>query len=149
MPSKYQVNPRSILRPSNPFSIISFGVVSMVITLLGVITASLAVALALGAINSPSAFATDSASASTDVTLNLSEAIYVRILDSTATTEITKLSFDFVPTTAGVSSTSRAVVEVGTSNLTGYKLYMESDYIDPNSTISTTENPNPTPSYST
>ena len=91
----------------------------------------------MGILSLTPAHAVDSATASTDVTLNLGAAISVRILDSTASQEISLLSFDLTPTSTGVTSTKTAVVDVSTSNVTGYKLYVEANGKDHNNNYTT------------
>ena len=65
---------------------------------------------------------------SNQVSVTIPGSIAVRLLDSTATSEISYLSFDLTPTPQGTSQTKRTIVDVGTSNPTGYKLYMQSNY---------------------
>ena len=79
----------------------------------------------------------DQTSKSLDVNLTLGNSISVRILDSTATSDLSLLSFDLTPTAAGVTSTKRAIVDVSTSNITGYKLYVEANGKDHNNQYTT------------
>ena len=74
---------------------------------------------------------------SNTVGANISSSIAIRLLDSTASTDITRLDFNFTPTASGSSNTQRAVVDVATSNPTGYKLYMQSNYQDSSSNYTT------------
>ena len=69
-----------------------------------------------------------SASAATQLSFTLSQAIAVRVLDSTATSEITNLSYNISPSPSGFTTRNSAVVDVATSNETGYSLSMTSDY---------------------
>ncbi|MBR2989688.1 InlB B-repeat-containing protein, partial [Candidatus Saccharibacteria bacterium] len=71
--------------------------------------------------------ATD-ASAATQLSIALTQAIAVRVLDSTATSEISTLSYNISPSPAGFTTRNSAVVDVATSNETGYSLSMTSDY---------------------
>ncbi|MBO7699373.1 InlB B-repeat-containing protein [Candidatus Saccharibacteria bacterium] len=90
----------------------------------------------LGIAASTPAFA-DQTSKSLDVNLTLGNSISVRILDSTATSDLSLLSFDLTPTASGVTSTKRAIVDVSTSNITGYKLYVEANGKDHNNQYTT------------
>ncbi|MBO7699291.1 hypothetical protein J6S39_01215, partial [Candidatus Saccharibacteria bacterium] len=103
--------------------------------ILGLGTAA-ALSLAVLATLSTPAFA-DQTSKSLDVNLTLGNSISVRILDSTATSDLSLLSFDLTPTAAGVTSTKRAIVDVSTSNITGYKLYVEANGKDHNNQYTT------------
>ena len=80
--------------------------------------------------------------------------IAIRLLDSSATTEISQLDFAFdgntstpghgsLPTSAGVNLTNTTVVDVATTNPTGYMLYMQSNYQTKDSSG------NPTGTYTT
>ena len=76
-------------------------------------------------------------SSSNTVGANISSSIAIRLLDSAASTDITRLDFSFTPTASGSSETKRTIVDVATSNPTGYKLYMQSNYQDSNSNYTT------------
>ena len=112
----------------------SFGMISIK-GILGLGTAA-ALSLAVLATLSTPAFA-DQTSKSLDVNLTLGNSISVRILDSTATSDLSLLSFDLTPTASGVTSTKRAIVDVSTSNITGYKLYVEANGKDHNNQYTT------------
>ncbi|MBR5620904.1 InlB B-repeat-containing protein [Candidatus Saccharibacteria bacterium] len=77
-----------------------------------------------------------SASASTDVTVDLGASISVRVLDTTLD-PMSLLAFDLTPTADGVTANKRAVVDVSTSNITGYKLYVEANGKDHNNNYTT------------
>ncbi|MBQ8984760.1 hypothetical protein IJ098_02820, partial [Candidatus Saccharibacteria bacterium] len=91
---------------------------------------------------SPSAHATTpangSASSTADVVLNLTSAISIRTLDSTASSEIESLNLELTPTPSGRFTKDTTVVDVSTSNPSGYKLYMQSDYTDPSTSTPST-----------
>ncbi|MBR2588868.1 hypothetical protein IKE84_00790, partial [Candidatus Saccharibacteria bacterium] len=93
-------------------------IASAIFGVLGVISASIS--------NIPSASATTDSSASSDVTVTLSDIIALRILDSTASSEISSLVLSLTPTPNGVFTKGSFNVEGSTSNVTGYKLYMTS-----------------------
>ena len=93
-------------------------ITSAIFGVLGVISASIT--------NIPSASATTDSSASSDVTVTLSDIIALRILDSTASSEISSLVLSLTPTPNGVFTKGSFNVEGSTSNVTGYKLYMTS-----------------------
>ena len=112
----------------------SFGMISIK-GILGLGTAATLSLAILTAASTP-AFA-DQTSKSLDVNLTLGNSISVRILDSTATSDLSLLSFDLTPTAAGVTSTKRAIVDVSTSNITGYKLYVEANGKDHNNQYTT------------
>ena len=112
--------------------IASFGVVKIIGALaLGVATLGFTV---FGASRPTSAVS--SASASTDVTVDLGASISVRVLD-TAFDPMSLLAFDLTPTADGVTANKRAVVDVSTSNITGYKLYVEANGKDHNNNYTT------------
>lgn len=83
--------------------------------------------------------ASGSNSASTEITVNINDAISIRTLEKTASTEISKLDLELIPTPRGRFVKNTTQVDVSTTNSTGYKLYMASSY--PNPHTSTTENP--------
>ena len=60
------------------------------------------------------------------VSLTLAPIITLRILESTASSEITSLPIDITPTPNGAFAKNSLIVEGATSNPTGYKLYMNS-----------------------
>ncbi len=115
-----------------------------------VLLASLSVIVLLALISSFAFFSTfftssayadpnGSASATTDVVLNLTSAISIRTLDSTASSEIESLDLELTPTPSGRFVKDTTIVDVATSNTTGYMLYMASDYTNPHT--STSESP--------
>ena len=68
-------------------------------------------------------------SGSNTITANLPGSVAIRLLDSTGTTEISSLDFNnLTPTPQGTTASKSFIVDVATSNPTGYKLYMQSDY---------------------
>ncbi len=83
--------------------------------------------------------ANGSASSTADVVLNLTSAISIRTLDSTASSEIESLDLELTPTPSGRFVKDTTIVDVATSNTTGYMLYMASDYTNPHT--STSESP--------
>ncbi len=93
-------------------------------------------ALGLG-VFSNSVFAEPSANGSTTATshvaVTLKEIIALRILDKTASSQISNLTLDLTPTPNGVFTKGSFVAEASTSNATGYKLYLTSigkDHLD-------------------
>ncbi len=93
-------------------------------------------ALGLG-VFSNSVFAESSANGSTTATsrvaVTLKEIIALRILDKTASSEISNLVLDITPTPNGVFTKGSFIAETSTSNATGYKLYLTSigkDHLD-------------------
>ena len=88
-------------------------------------------------LDSPSASAIDdnsnsstnsasSTSPSSQVNVDLVNGIAIRILDSSATSEIDNLNLNIDPVPGGSFTSGNFNVEVSTSNKTGYKLYMNS-----------------------
>ena len=63
-----------------------------------------------------------------NLSVNISQVMAIRTLDATATSDISALDFAITPTPAGVRQTNTTVVDVATSNVSGYKLMMNSDY---------------------
>ncbi len=93
--------------------------------------------LSLGFVSSliiPSVFSFASASAesvgSSTLSVRVKDVIAIRILDDTGTSSISTLGIDIAPTPNGSTVTKNAIVDVATSNETGYTLYMDSDYKD-------------------
>ena len=113
--------------------ITSFGVVTKALAVAIVTIAVLSLLSLAGITTSQSAYATGNTANSNvvnsnTVSANVQGVIAIRILNSEATAEISELNFNLTPTSSGMSATQRAVVDVSTSNPTGYKLYMQSDY---------------------
>ena len=98
--------------------IASFGVFTILVALAATFSVSIL------SNNSVSALST----VSNQVSVTIPGSIALRLLDSTATTEIDSLSFDLTPVASGTALTKRTIVDVATSNPTGYKLYMQSNY---------------------
>ncbi len=65
---------------------------------------------------------------SSRVDLELSDVVSIRILDKTATTAIDSLDLELVVTPTGAFTSDNFIVEAATSNRTGYKLYMSTDF---------------------
>ena len=63
-----------------------------------------------------------------NLSVNISQVMAIRTLDATATSDIAALNFAITPTPDGVRQTNTTVVDVATSNVSGYKLMMNSDY---------------------
>ena len=76
--------------------------------------------------------ASTTTSASADIIVNLNSTISIRTLDSTATSEIDSLDLSLTPIPNGKFIKDTTVVDVATSNSTGYMLYMQSNYVNPN-----------------
>ena len=66
------------------------------------------------------------ASTTSDVTVRLTEIISLRIVDSTATSELDTLALGLTPTPNGAFTKGSFIADASTSNATGYKLYMTS-----------------------
>ena len=98
--------------------------------LCSVLTLSLAMSLVLSLIVlDTSAYATTpTGTADLDLSVSVTPVISIRTLDSTATSEISALNFNIAPTSSGVRNTQTTVVDVSTSNVSGYNLLMQSDY---------------------
>ncbi len=101
--------------------------------------------LSLGFVSSlliPSVFSFASASAesvgSSTLSVRVKDVIAIRILDDTGTSSISTLGIDIAPTPNGSTVTKNAIVDVATSNETGYTLYMDSDYKEDGTSSSTT-----------
>ncbi len=67
---------------------------------------------------------------SSTLSVRVKDVIAIRILDDTGTSSISTLGIDIAPTPNGSTVTKNAIVDVATSNETGYTLYMDSDYKD-------------------
>ncbi len=65
-------------------------------------------------------------STTSDVTVRLTEIISLRIVDSTATSELDTLNLGLTPTPNGAFTKGSFIADASTSNATGYKLYMTS-----------------------
>ena len=89
----------------------------------------------------PSILAGGSSSAesvgSSTFSVEVKDVISVRVLDGTATSQIAELNVNIAPTPQGSTVTQNAIVDVATSNRTGYTLYMASDYQDNNNNYTT------------
>ena len=119
----------------------SFGAFTMVV---GIFSVIFLLFVSLFAVGGNSAYAANGPSSNTNqVNARILGTIAIRLLDSTATTEISSLNFNLTPTPNGVVDTETTVVDVATTNPTGYKLYMQSDYQTKDSSG------NPTGTYTT
>ena len=76
-------------------------------------------------------------SSGSQVSVSLSDIITLRILDAEESTEIENLTLDLTPTPLGVFTKGNMLAEVSTSNSSGYKLYLSSDYQDSESNYTT------------
>ncbi len=96
----------------------------------GGLTAIFAAAFMFSSIVPATTFADDlpSASSDLDVAVSVTPVISIRTLDSTATSPISSLDFNILPSAAGTRTTQTTVVDVSTSNVSGYNLLMQSDY---------------------
>ncbi|MBR2659286.1 hypothetical protein IKD60_00825, partial [Candidatus Saccharibacteria bacterium] len=96
--------------------------------------AGLLVAASVGsaAVLSPSAVNADtenpSASTAVDINVYVGPVISIRALDSTGTTDITAVNVDVIPTDTGAFAKNSLILQVDSSNHTGYNLYASSDY---------------------
>ncbi|MBR2659328.1 hypothetical protein IKD60_01045, partial [Candidatus Saccharibacteria bacterium] len=63
-----------------------------------------------------------------NLSVNISQVMSIRTLDSTATSDITSLDFAITPTPSGIRQSNTTIVDIATSNVSGYKLMMNSDY---------------------
>ncbi len=75
---------------------------------------------------------------SSTLSVRVKDVIAIRILDDTGTSSISTLGIDIAPTPNGSTVTKNAIVDVATSNETGYTLYMDSDYKEDGTSSSTT-----------
>ncbi|MBR2659657.1 hypothetical protein IKD60_02765, partial [Candidatus Saccharibacteria bacterium] len=100
------------------FSLLVLSLISAIIAIITII------------LTAPTTSATSTIENSTGLNLsvNISQVMSIRTLDSTATSDIASLNFAITPTPAGVRQTNTTVVDVATSNVSGYKLMMNSDY---------------------
>ena len=123
MPStiKHKQKQARVLKKTLSVSLVSLGILSIFCGILTSIDGAKFVSAVSG---------TDSVSATQDVTVTLGASILMHILDSTATTEISGITLDLVPTAVGVTTSESVVVDVATSNAAGYTLYMNSDFTD-------------------
>ena len=87
--------------------------------------------------SSPNAFSISESH--TDINVNLVNGVAIRILNSTATAEITELDLSTTAAPTGTFVTDNFKVEVSTANKTGYKLYMNSSYQNPSTSTYTTD----------
>ena len=69
-----------------------------------------------------------SASATSKARLELGNGVAIRVVDKTGQTEITNLNIDLCSTPTGAFVSDSFNIEVSTTNTTGYKLYMTTDY---------------------
>ena len=75
---------------------------------------------------------------SSTLSVRVKDVIAIRILDDTGTSSISTLGIDIAPTPNGSTVTENAIVDVATSNETGYTLYMDSDYKEDGTSSTTT-----------
>ena len=75
---------------------------------------------------------------SSTLSVRVKDVIAIRILDDTGTSSISTLGIDIAPTPNGSTVTKNAIVDVATSNETGYTLYMDSDYKEDGTSSTTT-----------
>ncbi|MBR2989764.1 InlB B-repeat-containing protein [Candidatus Saccharibacteria bacterium] len=69
-----------------------------------------------------------SASTAVDVNVYVDPVISIRALDSTGTTDITAVNVDVIPTDTGAFAKNNFLLQVDSTNATGYDLYASSDY---------------------
>ena len=121
----------------------SFGVVTKLVALGTAFLVLFAIPVSITLLNTNNTYATGSGNSNT-ITANLPGSVAIRLLDSTSTTEISSLDFNnLTPTPQGTTASKSFIVDVATSNPTGYKLYMQSDYQTKDSSG------NPTGNYTT
>ena len=115
----------------------SFGVVTKLVALGTAFLVLFAIPVSITLLNTNNTYATGSGNSNT-ITANLPGSVAIRLLDSTGTTEISQLDFNnLTPTPQGTTASKSFIVDVATSNPTGYKLYMQSDYQDSNNNYTT------------
>ena len=96
--------------------------------------AGLLVAASVGsaAVLSPSVVNADtenpSASTAVDINVYVDPVISIRALDSTGTTDISAVNLDVIPTDTGAFAKNSLILQVDSTNHTGYDLYASSDY---------------------
>ncbi len=88
-------------------------------------------------ISVPSPSASAESVGSSTLSVRVKDIIAIRILDDTGTSSISTLGIDIAPTPNGSTVTKNAIVDVATSNETGYTLYMDSDYKEDGTSSST------------
>ena len=92
----------------------------------------LAIACTATALLQPSSVYADttapSASTAVDINVYVDPVISIRALDSTGTTDITAVNVDVIPTDTGAFAKNSLILQVDSSNHTGYNLYASSDY---------------------
>ena len=127
-------NNRGILldRISMPNAVLLFSAFSLVTVLATFTFAS--------CLNPASASATTTNSPNSSLVVTLPEIISLRLLDSTASSDINNLVMNINPTPNGAFTKGSLIADVSTSNATGYKLYMTSTGKDHST---------PTPAYTT
>ena len=91
---------------------------------------SVILGFSLAASSSTSAVST-SASSSSSVSVSLSDIIALRLLDTTATDEITEIALNVDPNPSGVFTKGSLLAETSTSNPAGYSLYLTSNGTNP------------------
>ena len=69
-----------------------------------------------------------SASTAVDINLYVDPVISIRALDSTGTTDISAVNLDVIPTDTGAFTKNSLILQVDSTNHTGYNLYASSDY---------------------
>lgn len=120
------------------------GIITSFVYVLG---ASMAGSIGSVYADSNSSTSNGAASDTTTVTLNLTSAISIRTLDSSMSSEIEALNLELTPTPSGRFVKDTSIIDVATSNATGYTLYMTSSYTNPH--IDTAELPADTPTHTT
>ena len=98
------------------------------LSLISAITVIIAIITIILTAPTTSATGTIENSTGLNLSVNISQVMAIRTLDATATSDIASLNFAITPTPAGVRQTNTTIVDVATSNVSGYKLMMNSDY---------------------
>ena len=111
-----------------------------VLSLLGITTVITSLTLTSISASSSVSATTGTTSATSQVSVTLPEIINLRILDSTATSELDNLVLNITPTPNGAFTKGSFIAEASTSNATGYRLYLTSIGRDHST---------PTPAYTT
>ena len=100
----------------------------LMLSLISAITVIIAITTIILTAPTTSATSTIENSTGLNLSVNISQVMSIRTLDSTATSDITSLDFAITPTPSGIRQSNTTIVDIATSNVSGYKLMMNSDY---------------------
>ena len=89
---------------------------------------------------------TPASATSNKLSVDVSNGVAIRVVDKTGTSPISTLELPLITTPTGAFVSDYFNVEVSTSNITGYKLYMSTEYQIESSSTSPSNNPSANPS---